>query len=594
MDVKKYFSAALMTLSLYASAAPVYDSTQSYPAGSRVSLGGNVYEAKWWANPSQSPGANVVNRWDTPWKLISEGTDQAHQPQEPGRPSQPPGPSQPPQPPQPPQSSQPAVGSFPAYSEGGQYQGGELVTSNGKVYRCKAGITSPWCSGAAWAYKPGSGIAWQSAWELVSASDSGTSATGSKPESKPTKPATGTQVKKKPVTPPSKTTPKPKPPGTDVQYGNGQVIPLSVLNAKESALTDTALMRSVKKSIRTLDNASVERVRALSPQNPENVKRVESIISESTWNYLFPKRAPEYTYRHFLQAVAKFPALCGTYEDRDSDAICRKALATMFAHFTQETGGHTAGWDVPEWRQGLVHVREMGWTETMRGGYNSECNPSVWQGQTWPCGTFSDGQFKSYFGRGAKQLSYNYNYGPFSYAMFGDVRTLLDHPEMVADTWLNLASAIFFFIYPQPPKPSMLHVVDGTWQPNAADIRNHLTPGFGVTTQIINGGVECGGTVEVAQSLNRISYYKSFAVSLGVPVYSDEVLGCKGMRQFDSAGAGAMNIYWEKDWSWSAEYANGKSYACHLVGYQTPFSAFKQGDFVKCVRKYFPDVQITQ
>ena len=78
-----------------------------------------------------------------------------------------------------------------------------------------------------------------------------------------------------------------------------------------------------------------------------------------------------------------------------------------------------------------------------------------------PCGKDKDGDFVSYFGRGAKQLSYNYNYGPFSEAMFGTVRTLLDKPELVADT-AEPASAIFFFAYPQPPKPSMLQVIDGT------------------------------------------------------------------------------------------------------------------------------------
>ena len=34
--------------------------------------------------------------------------------------------------------------------------------------------------------------------------------------------------------------------------------------------------------------------------------------------------------------MGKFPAICGDYEDgRDADLICRKTLATMFAHFTQ-------------------------------------------------------------------------------------------------------------------------------------------------------------------------------------------------------------------------------------------------------------------
>ncbi|ELC7642752.1 chitinase, partial [Salmonella enterica] len=220
-------------------------------------------------------------------------------------------------------------------------------------------------------------------------------------------------------------------------------------------------------------------------------------------------------------------------------------------------------------------------------GYNGECNPDVWQGQTWPCGKDKDGDFLSYFGRGAKQLSYNYNYGPFSDAMYGDVRPLLDKPELVADTWMNLASAVFFFVYPQPPKPSMLHVIDGTWQPNDRDKANGLVSGFGVTIQIINGGVECGGADENAQSLNRIAYYKEFANYLKVPVPADEVLGCKKMKQFDEGGAGALPIYWEQDWGWSADTADGKTYSCQLVGYQTPYTAFKEGDYTKCVQHYF-------
>lgn len=362
----------------------------------------------------------------------------------------------------------------------------------------------------------------------------------------------------------------------------------SDLAKKEKELTDFPLMQSVKDTIRTLDNASVEQIEPGRASNPANVKRVEGILKESDWEYLFPLRAKDYSYSNFLKAVGKFPALCDTYKDgRDSDAICRKELATMFAHFAQETGGHESWRPEAEWRQALVYVREMGWSEGQKGGYNGECNTDVWQGQTWPCGKDKDGDFLSYFGRGAKQLSYNYNYGPFSEAMFGDVRTLLDKPELVADTWLNLASAIFFFAYPQPPKPSMLQVIDGTWQPNDHDKANGLVPGFGVTTQIINGGVECGGPTEIAQSQNRIKYYKEFANYLKVPVPANEVLGCANMKQFDEGGAGALKIYWEQDWGWSADTPDGKTYSCQLVGYQTPFSAFKDGDYTKCVQKFY-------
>lgn len=362
----------------------------------------------------------------------------------------------------------------------------------------------------------------------------------------------------------------------------------SDLANKEKELTSFPLMASVKETIQTLDNAQVEMIEPGRAANPDNVKRVEGIVKASDWEYLFPLRAQAYTYSNFLKAIGKFPALCKTYGDgRDSDAICRKELATMFAHFAQETGGHESWRPEGEWRQALVHVREMGWSEGQKGGYNGECNPDVWQGQTWPCGKDKDGDFLSYFGRGAKQLSYNYNYGPFSEAMYGDVRTLLDKPELVADTWLNLASAIFFFAYPQPPKPSMLQVIDGTWQPNDRDKANGLVPGFGVTTQIINGGVECGGPTEIAQSQNRIKYYKEFANYLKVPVPANEVLGCANMKQFDEGGAGALKIYWEQDWGWSADTPDGKTYSCQLVGYQTPFSAFKEGDYGRCVQKFF-------
>ncbi|WP_051311733.1 chitinase [Zooshikella ganghwensis] len=370
-------------------------------------------------------------------------------------------------------------------------------------------------------------------------------------------------------------------------------IPLSELKKKEKALTDTPLMNKVKASIITLDNNKVDAIQPGNPKNPDNVKRVESLVSLDEWNYLFSKRNSAYTYKHFLQAVGKFPAFCGdTPNIYYADKFCKKSLITMFAHFTQETGAHAPNWELPEWRQGLYYVREVGWTEDMRGGYNAECNPDIWQGKTWPCGKFPDGYFKSYFGRGAKQLSYNYNYGPFSDAMFGSIRPLLDHPEKVANTWLNIASAVFFFMYPQPPKPSMYHVINGTWQPNKHDRDNGLVPGFGVTTHIINGGIECGGAKEHRQSVNRIHYYQAFAKQLKHSIPDDEVLGCANMKRFDQFGSGALNIYWEQDWRWDPSTPSGKSYTCKLVSYQTPFTALKTGDYIKCVQHHFDDLVI--
>jgi len=348
---------------------------------------------------------------------------------------------------------------------------------------------------------------------------------------------------------------------------------------KEALLTKSELFEDVKKSIATLNSDEVERIDVGGGDNPANVKRVESILSEKDWDYIFPVRDPAYTYKRFLQAIGKFPAVCGDYSDgRDADAICKKALITMFAHFTQETGGHNPNGDFDEWRQGLVYLREAGCSETGPGcGYDSSCAPNTWQGKTWPCGK-NGGGWAKYYGRGAKQLSYNFNYGPFSDAMFGTVTKLLESPDLVASTWLNLASATWFYTYPQPPKPSMLHVIDGTWKPNAEDTENKLEPGFGATIMIINGGIECGHGYEKPQATNRQQYYKKFAEYFKVDI-SGEELSCAHMKKFSKAGAGSLYIYWDREWT--------KEYQCQLVKYQTPFNALNPGDYVKCVEDQF-------
>lgn len=534
-------TAISITASFAVSAAP-YVAGTTYTKDTVVEYQGRQYRAKWFVNADQSPAAvaQAANPWDSPWELVSGASTPT--PPVTNPPSTPP-------------ASAPVPAAGDTYDGTRGYAGGCIVIYGGAPYKAK------WFADAGKSpAEVGHTVnAWDTPWERAAAGSVAGCPDGS---------------------------------GSSSGGGGGGTTPAaeyriarSVLIAKEAQLADSSLMRKVKESIRTLDNIAVEAVQPGRAANPDNVRRLESILSSAQFDFVFPMRASQYTYRGLLQAVAKFPAVCGTYATpAQSDAICRKTLATMTAHFAQETGGHDAGSSIPQWRQALAHVREMGWNENMRNGYNAECNPAGWQGKTWPCGKFADGTFKSYFGRGAKQLSYNYNYGPFSDAMYGDVRTLLDRPELVADTWLNLASATFFFSYPQPPKPSMLHVIDGTWAPNANDQASGLLPGFGVTTQIINGGVECGGGSESAQSQNRINYYRDAAAYFQVPVPGNEVLGCKGMRPFDSSGAGALAIYWER---------GDADYTCKLVGYQTAYSALKSGDYERCVVAAFPNVVVT-
>ena len=46
-----------------------------------------------------------------------------------------------------------------------------------------------------------------------------------------------------------------------------------------------------------------------------------------------------------------------------------------------------------------------------------------------------------------------------------------------------------FFVSPQPPKPSMLSLVTGSWRPNSEDTARHLEAGLGATTMAINGAI---------------------------------------------------------------------------------------------------------
>ncbi|WP_306170136.1 glycosyl hydrolase family 18 protein [Burkholderia ubonensis] len=57
-------------------------------------------------------------------------------------------------------------GNHPQYKEGTKYNAGDIVSNNGKLYRCKPFPYTNWCSMAAWAYEPGKGSAWDQAWEV--------------------------------------------------------------------------------------------------------------------------------------------------------------------------------------------------------------------------------------------------------------------------------------------------------------------------------------------------------------------------------------------------------------------------------------------
>ncbi|KAK6058978.1 chitinase class I, partial [Cooperia oncophora] len=121
----------------------------------------------------------------------------------------------------------------------------------------------------------------------------------------------------------------------------------------------------------------------------------------------------------------------------------------------------------------------------------SPCNESteIHAGQTYHRGC--------YFGRGALQLSWNYNYGLFQQFLLskGIKVDLINNPNLVVtkmDPPLAMLASLWFYMTPQPPKPSMHSIVVGDWRQSEKNRRAGFSgPIFGPTSLVINN--ECGG-----------------------------------------------------------------------------------------------------
>jgi len=371
-----------------------------------------------------------------------------------------------------------------------------------------------------------------------------------------TKPTTRPSPTTKPTTTPAPTT-KPTPtqtPTPSVPSPDETRFPLTICG-RDSVENLSDEIKELRKQTCQLDLAVVEAIRARDPNNPQNVKNVEAIVDESKWLEFFPHsmRHEAYSYENFLKAVGLYPVVC------KDEATCAKTLATIFAHYNQETGAHSHN----DYTDGLYFLEEN------QGNAGSYVQESYWKPTPG----------KKYYGRGPKQISYNFNYAPFSRSIFGDEQILLDNPERVTQGWLSFASSMWFFITPQYPKPSMISVVNGDFVPNAAQEAVGIKSGFGLTTNIINGGIECGQGAEKPQSANRMRYYQWFADQLGVD-YSSELLGCKDMKTFDSSSdnSNVKHTYWVLKWDGS----------CGEASWQTKYSQLYEGDFARCQEEKIP------
>ena len=93
---------------------------------------------------------------------------------------------------------------------------------------------------------------------------------------------------------------------------------------------------------------------------------------------------------------------------------------------------------------------------------------------------------------------------------------LLNNPDLVAtDPTVAFKTAIWFWMTPQSNKPSCHDVITGLWTPTARDSAAGRVPGYGVITNVINGGIECG-MGQNDKVADRIGFYKRYCDIFGI------------------------------------------------------------------------------
>lgn len=198
----------------------------------------------------------------------------------------------------------------------------------------------------------------------------------------------------------------------------------------------------------------------------------------------------------------------------------KRELSGFLANISHETGGGTIQGEVEEELTGLYFNEEVGYIGSSAIGYVQSTGTN-----------YLPVEGKSYHGRGPIQLSYNYNYGLCSDVLFGDSSILLKNPEKVTEDGVTgIMTGIWFWMTPQPPKPSCHQVITGIWEPKAGAPNEKYNGNFGLTIVIINNesGQSENGTGAVAR---RARYYRIFAKKMGADI-TNEQCDTVGMTTF--------------------------------------------------------------
>ncbi|KAL7237290.1 hypothetical protein ACSBR2_003558 [Camellia fascicularis] len=239
---------------------------------------------------------------------------------------------------------------------------------------------------------------------------------------------------------------------------------------------------------------------------PPSSGDITDLITSSMFDVMLPNRnyfdcrsEDFYTYDAFITAAKSFPTFATT---GDTDTRKRE-LAAFFGQTSQETTGGWEGAPGGLFLWGYCFMKEV-------DPPSDYCDQGS---QTqWPCAPGN-----------------NYNYGQAGVALGLD---LLNNPDLVeTDPVISFKIALWFWMTTQSPKPSCHDVIIGNWTPTSADQAARRVPGYGVITNIINGGVECGHGPDPRVE-GRIGFYKRYCSNEIFDVGTGDNLDCNNQAPF--------------------------------------------------------------
>ena len=102
---------------------------------------------------------------------------------------------------------------------------------------------------------------------------------------------------------------------------------------------------------------------------------------------------------------------------------------------------------------------------------------------------------------------------------------------------MTFKSALHYWMNYHLQKPSCHAVMTNQWVANSDDVKANRVAGFGLTTNIIDGEIECGHVHDDPRDRTRIGFYKNFCNISGVPIIDPEPpeLNCSNQQPYGPA-----------------------------------------------------------